>query len=156
MATAQGRIYVYLPTNKKYNYPKVSGLLYNTNEKRFSFLSPIDNNDKAIGSTYGNAIRDFQKLNPGVSIVKVDIKRIGSTPSAPSVVIPSAPSAPSVVIPSAPSAPSVTQPTLPTNQTVTTTATTETYSDSSWKKYVGIGIAGLLLMKVLGGKKRKR
>jgi hypothetical protein len=142
---AQGRVYVYLPTTKKYNYPKISGLLYNTTEKRFSFLSPIDDNDRAIGSIYGNAIRDFQKLNPGVSIVRVEIKRVGSAPSAPSV-----------VIPSAPSAPSVTQPTLPTNQTVTTTATTETYSDSSWKKYVGFGIAGLILMKVLGGKKKER
>lgn len=146
MATAQGRIYVYLPTNKKYNYPKVSGLLYNTTEKRFSFLSPIDSNDKAIGSTYGNAIRDFQKLNPGVSIVKVDIKRIGSAPEAPSV-----------VIPSASTAPSVTQPTTePTVQTVPAVANNETYSDSSLKKFVGIGIAGLLIMKILGRKKRKR
>ncbi|TGL12437.1 hypothetical protein [Leptospira meyeri] len=75
----KGRVYVYVPTNKKYNYPKVEGLLYNTQEKRFSFLSEVDANGKAIGETAGKAIRDFQTMNPGVGIIKVETKPISTT-----------------------------------------------------------------------------
>ncbi|EMY62024.1 hypothetical protein [Leptospira terpstrae] len=75
----KGRVYVYVPTNKKYNYPKVEGLLYNTQEKRFSFLSEVDVNGKAIGETAGKAIRDFQTMNPGVGIIKVETKPISTT-----------------------------------------------------------------------------
>ncbi|PJZ44990.1 hypothetical protein [Leptospira brenneri] len=75
----KGRVYVYVPTNKKYNYPTVEGLLYNTQEKRFSFLSEIDSSGKAIGETVGKAIRDFQTKNPGVGIIKVETKPISTT-----------------------------------------------------------------------------
>ncbi|PJZ38717.1 hypothetical protein CH354_05865 [Leptospira levettii] len=79
----KGRVYVYVPTNKKYNYPKVEGLLYNTQEKRFSFLSEVDLNGKAIGETAGKAIRDFQTMNPGVGIIKVETKPISTTTQTP-------------------------------------------------------------------------
>ena len=74
----KGRLYVYLPTNKKYNYPKAEGLLFNTQEKRFSFLVDLDASGKAQGETSGKVIRDFQSVNPGVSIVKVETKKLNT------------------------------------------------------------------------------
>ncbi|GBF49395.1 hypothetical protein LPTSP4_09080 [Leptospira ryugenii] len=75
----KGRFYVYLPTNKKYNYPKAEGLLFNTQEKRFSFLVDLDASGKATGETSGRVIRDFQKLNPGISIIKVETKALNTS-----------------------------------------------------------------------------
>ncbi|MDZ4726560.1 MAG: hypothetical protein SH817_10400 [Leptospira sp.] len=74
----KGRFYIYLPTNKKYNYPKAEGLLFNTQEKRFSFIVELDASGKAQGETSGKVIRDFQSLNPGVTIVKVETKKLNT------------------------------------------------------------------------------
>lgn len=69
-------MYLYVPTSKKYNYPQAEGLLVNTKEKRFSFMLELDANGKAIGDTSGKVINGFQRMNPGVKIVKVETKRL--------------------------------------------------------------------------------
>ncbi len=74
-----GRFYIYVQKGIKYKYPAISGLLYNTVEGRFSFPVTLDSDNKAIGETAGKAIRDFNILNPGVTILKTSTQRTSSS-----------------------------------------------------------------------------